>query len=256
MSDSKKAASSSELELDTSNSRNSVWLVKVPKYISSRWEKSKSDLPVATLKIGKSPGKKPLVSLSLTEEAVRLESDLIPKDYKMLVTPIQNQSLGDFYEYRRDRKEDFLSDGAKICMAGKVMQRLECQAATSVEYMTLKKNAILEAAKPARMTQPLERAIVNPKPVSAHKELIEYDKRKKAEGKKLRDDKNVVTDKLFKAFGQHQYYNLRDLVKLTNQPVTYLKEILNEYCVYNTKAPHKNMWQLKKEYSNYTASDE
>ena len=34
----------------------------------------------------------------------------------------------------------------------------------------------------------------------------------------------------------------------------YLKEILREVCVYNTKAPHKNMWQLRPEYRHYQES--
>lgn len=89
---------------------------------------------------------------------------------------------------------------------------------------------------------------------------------------------------LFAAFEKHQYYNIKDLVKITNQPVvrtieikknifyvhdgaafdailslslpqTYLKEILKELCVYNLKNPHKNMWELKSEYRCYKAED-
>lgn len=36
---------------------------------------------------------------------------------------------------------------------------------------------------------------------------------------------------------------------------TYLKEILREVCLYNTRAPHKNMWQLKPEYRHYKKKD-
>ena len=28
----------------------------------------------------------------------------------------------------------------------------------------------------------------------------------------------------------------------------YLKELLKEVCLYNTKAPHKNTWELKADY--------
>lgn len=48
---------------------------------------------------------------------------------------------------------------------------------------------------------------------------IEYEEKKKAEGKKARDDKEVVLEMLFAAFEKHQYYNLKDLVKKTRQPV-------------------------------------
>lgn len=51
---------------------------------------------------------------------------------------------------------------------------------------------------------------------------IEYAEKKKAEGKKMRDDKNVVLEMLFAAFEKHQYYNIKDLVKITRQPVVSL----------------------------------
>jgi transcription initiation factor TFIIF subunit beta len=48
---------------------------------------------------------------------------------------------------------------------------------------------------------------------------IEYEEKKKAEGKKARDDKDSVLEMLFAAFEKHQYYNIRDLVKITRQPI-------------------------------------
>ena len=45
----------------------------------------------------------------------------------------------------------------------------------------------------------------------------------KAEGKKLREDKDKVMEVLFGLFEKHQYYNIKDLVKETRQPVTHLK---------------------------------
>ena len=41
----------------------------------------------------------------------------------------------------------------------------------------------------------------------------------KEEGKRMRMDKEVVMDKLFSVFEKHQYYNISDLVRLTNQPI-------------------------------------
>ena len=45
------------------------------------------------------------------------------------------------------------------------------------------------------------------------------DERRKAEGKKARDDKDKVMEMLFAAFEKHQYYNIKDLQKLTRQPI-------------------------------------
>lgn len=35
----------------------------------------------------------------------------------------------------------------------------------------------------------------------------------------MRDDKEAVLEILFGAFEKHQYYNIRDLVKITKQPI-------------------------------------
>ncbi|GFS79365.1 general transcription factor IIF subunit 2 [Trichonephila clavipes] len=85
---------------------------------------------------------------------------------------------------------------------------------------------------------------------------IEYEQKKKAEGRKARDDKDKVMDMLFAAFEKHQYYNIKDLEKITKQPVPYLKEILKEICNYNAKNPHKSTWELKPEYRHYKGSDD
>lgn len=35
----------------------------------------------------------------------------------------------------------------------------------------------------------------------------------------MRDDKDVVLNTLFSAFEKHQYYNIKDLERITKQPV-------------------------------------
>jgi transcription initiation factor TFIIF subunit beta len=52
---------------------------------------------------------------------------------------------------------------------------------------------------------------------------IEYEEKKKTEGKRCREDRDTVLEMLFSAFEKHQYYTLKDLVRLTNQPVVSLR---------------------------------
>ena len=70
----------------------------------------------------------------------------------------------------------------------------------------------------------------------------------KEDGKQVWTDKQHILDKLVSAFEKHQYYNLKDLVNITKQPVLYLKEILKEIGIQNVKGIHKNTWELKPEY--------
>ncbi|XP_014219615.1 general transcription factor IIF subunit 2 [Copidosoma floridanum] len=244
-----------EKDLDLFNSDRGIWLVKVPKYIANKWEKAPGTIEVAKLTISKHFKQKAEVTLRLSETVMALkepgEHD-VPKQHKLDVTTVINQTLGVFSHCTASNRSEIVStEDDKLLMEGKIVQKLECRPQADSTYMKLKLASIKEASIPQRQVQQLERAVQNFKPVSDHKHNIEYAEKKKAEGKKIRDDKEVVLDILFAAFEKHQYYNIKDLVKITRQPIVYLKEILNEVCNYNLKNPHRNMWELKPEYRHY-----
>ncbi|KAL8189812.1 UNVERIFIED_CONTAM: hypothetical protein K2H54_008026 [Gekko kuhli] len=79
---------------------------------------------------------------------------------------------------------------------------------------------IEESSKPVSWTKQLDKAVTtNYKPVANHQYNIEYEKKKKEDGKRARAEKQQVLDMLFSAFEKHQYYNIKDLVDITKQPV-------------------------------------
>lgn len=57
---------------------------------------------------------------------------------------------------------------------------------------------------------------------------LEYERKKKEEGKRARADKQQVLDMLFSAFEKHQYYNIKDLVDITKQPVVRVQD--SDFC--------------------------
>lgn len=118
----------------------------------------------------------------------------------------------------------------EIYMDGRVVQKLECRPIANAAYLSLKREAVRRAAEPARKVVTLDRIVQNFKPVSDHKHNIEYREKKKAEGKKAREDIHAVQEMLFKAFEAHQYYNIKDLVRITKQPIGYLKDVMKEVC--------------------------
>ncbi|XP_012284805.1 general transcription factor IIF subunit 2 [Orussus abietinus] len=248
-----------EWDLDLSNAGRGVWLVKVPKYIANKWEKAPGNIEVGKLKITKSPGQKAEVSLKLSEAVLALKEvgeEDIPKQHRLDVTTVTRQTLGVFSHLTPVSSSDaIVPETEKLFMEGRIVQKLECRPYADTCYMKLKLESIKRASVPQRQVQQLDRVVHNFKPVSDHKHNIEYAEKKKAEGKKMRDDKDAVMDMLFAAFEKHQYYNIRDLVKITRQPIVYLKEILNEVCNYNLKNPHRNMWELKPEYRHYKDDD-
>jgi len=279
-----KEKKTSDKDLDLSNSNRGVWLVKVPKYIADRWESVEPNATVGKVKLSKKPGEKPVITLSLDDQIVaeRVEtqpskngnskatskisasgiSNLsttqqeIPKEHKFVVSNIASQHVAIFSHtagHSAGPTDPLPPCPDKLSIEGKVVQRAECLPISNTDqlYKRLKREALLKPVSSARKVIQLNNVVNTYKPISKHAANIKYEEKKKAEGKKSRDDKDKVQEILFALFEKHQYYNIKDLVRETRQPVTYLKQILNEVCNYNMKNPHKNMWELKPEYRYY-----
>ncbi|NWR79613.1 T2FB factor, partial [Centropus bengalensis] len=193
------------------------------------------------------------VSFTLNEELASINdiggkpaSVSAPREHPFLLQSVGGQTLTVFTESSVD----------KLALEGIVVQRAECRPAASENYMKLKRLQIEESSKPVRLSQQLDKAVTtNYKPVANHQYNIEYERKKKEDGKRARADKPQVLDMLFSAFEKHQYYNIKDLVDITKQPVIYLKEILRDIGIYNVKGTHKNTWELKPEYRHYQVED-
>lgn len=235
--------SSAAVKVESMNMNRAVWLVKVPKYISERWEKAPGDVEVGKLRIKKCPGRKQEVSVDLSQVVLgQPGGEDLPTSHRGVFTKIKNQTLGVFSENRDDNV---------VSMEGNVVTRIDVQPADDSAYMNLKFESIRKASRVRKPVPQLDRVVLNFKPVSKHVQHVEWDKKMKAEGKKVRADKQVVLDMLFGAFEKHQFYCLKDLVKITQQPVPHLKEILNEICVFSSRPPHRHMWELKPEFRHY-----
>uniref|UniRef100_A0A672INE0 General transcription factor IIF subunit 2 n=1 Tax=Salarias fasciatus TaxID=181472 RepID=A0A672INE0_SALFA len=256
-----------DVDLTGAKQNTGVWLVKVPKYLSQQWAKASGRGEVGRLRICKKGNQgKPEVSFTLNEELTVIEgiedkTVSAPREHPFTMQSVGGQMLAVFTETSSGR---FLSEATnennmtdyKIALEGVVVQRAECRPAVSESYMRLKRLQIEESSKPARLSQQLEKAVTsNYKPVANHDYNREYERKKKEEGKRARADKQQVLDMLFSAFEKHQYYNIKDLVDITKQPVTYLKEILRDIGIYNVKGTHKNTWELKPEYRHYQGEE-
>uniref|UniRef100_A0A3Q3JX72 General transcription factor IIF subunit 2 n=1 Tax=Monopterus albus TaxID=43700 RepID=A0A3Q3JX72_MONAL len=241
-----------EVDLTGAKQNTGVWLVKVPKYLSQQWTKAPGRGEVGKIRICKKGTQgKPEVTFTLNEELTvieGIEDKMVstPREHPFTMQSVGGQMLAVFTETSSD----------KIALEGVVVQRAECRPAVSANYMRLKRLQIEESSKPARLSQQLSKAVTtNYKPVANHAYNLEYERKKKEDGKRARADKQQVLDMLFSAFEKHQYYNIKDLVDITNQPVIYLKEILRNIGIYNVKGTHKNTWELKPEYRHYQGEE-
>uniref|UniRef100_A0ABK0LKU9 General transcription factor IIF subunit 2 n=1 Tax=Rattus norvegicus TaxID=10116 RepID=A0ABK0LKU9_RAT len=205
-----------ELDLTGAKQNTGVWLVKVPKYLSQQWAKAPGRGEVGKLRIAKNQGRTE-VSFTLNEDLANIHdiggkpaSVSAPREHPFVLQSVGGQTLTVFTESSSD----------KLSLEGIVVQRAECRPAASENYMKLKRLQIEESSKPVRLSQQLDKVVTtNYKPVANHQYNIEYERKKKEDGKRARADKQHVLDMLFSAFEKHQYYNLKDLVDITKQPV-------------------------------------
>ncbi|XP_068428492.1 general transcription factor IIF subunit 2-like isoform X2 [Clinocottus analis] len=217
-----------------------------------QWDKATEKGEVGKITIEKKQGKTE-VCFSLNEDLTSLgalgEKDAslqVPRDHPFTMHAAGGQTMAIFSQS---------TDG--ISLEGMVVHRAECRPVVSDDYMRLKKLQLKESAKPQRFSQQLEKAVTTIfKPVANHDFNLEHEKKKKTDGKMVRAERQIVLDMLFSAFEKHQYYNIKDLVDITKQPVTYLKEIVREIGVYNSKGAHKSTWELKPEYRHYQSAEE
>ncbi|KFM72396.1 General transcription factor IIF subunit 2, partial [Stegodyphus mimosarum] len=95
----KQKINNSEKDLDCTNAARGVWLVKVPKYISSLWEKAPPLSEAGRLKIARTGGKAD-IKFSLSDEMLKttdgqVKAD-IPKEHRFVISNIAHQTLAVF----------------------------------------------------------------------------------------------------------------------------------------------------------------
>lgn len=228
--------------VDLTNGTRSLWLVKIPKYIAKHFEESTSEMQVAALKI--KHGK----SLELTLElGGSIDSSAnIPMKHKLKSTKLTRQTLEIFSQIKSATDE--VSD--KLFLEGEIKNTLECFPLIDDAYMKMKVEDFKKAAEPQKKTLSIAKPVNNYKPLSDCA-LFKNNHIEKRGVRKIQGEKDTILECLFEAFDKHQYYTMKDLKAITNQNEKHLKTILDEYCNFNRRPPHKNTYELKTEFRYY-----
>jgi len=247
------SAGSSSGKLDTRHRSRGVWLVKVPKYLSHRWTQQAGMGEVGRLKVAKDSKGKSSVTFHLNRAAAAASADgteqKVPEEHQFIIGTLNNQTLAVLSEDKTDVEEPEIETG-KLCIEGRVVQKAECRPPPSDHYMKMKITEIHKVNQPERTVKQMEKAVNKFKPIAHHAETVNAQKLKK-EGKNVRLEKNQLMELIFHAFEKHQFYKLVDLARITQQPSTYVKEILTEIGQYNTGPTNRYTWELKPEYRHY-----
>lgn len=222
--------------LDTKTKEVSVWLAKLPPFLSKKLLSFNSDTEIGYLNISTATSDAPAqVSIGITLSDVPLNFTIRFNEISQPMYVLKGN----------DRIE------------GKVVKEVFVNPVFDNAYLEFKKmEEVSAAAQPS--TQIIDYMKEGRKTdrfgtVSELESLARRRKKQLQSQKRERLERNEVMDMVFKAFEKFDSWTAKDLADFSGQPVAYIQEILGEIAVLNKK-DHRNSYSLKPEYKE--ASDE
>lgn len=231
--------------VDLSSVRRKVWLVKVPKYLSERIRRAPPMEEIGAIKMSDDESQ---FFFNISQRMAETnDSDYedcenlthLPIEHKFFISKVDTQNMI-LFSHTDDMK--------KTQIEGTIAHKGELCPVVCDHYLNLYKERVKRMAEPKRTIKQLDRSVTVFKPITNVAPI----KQKESPIKKFRKDRETVRNMLFELFEKHQYYRIKDLERLTRQPIHYLKEVMREMCLYNTKYPHQYMWQLRPEFVHYS----
>ncbi|XP_077226101.1 transcription initiation factor IIF, beta subunit [Tasmannia lanceolata] len=237
--------------LETGKSERSVWLMKCPLVVSQSWQSHPSDSPHPLAKVVLSLD--PLrpddpSSLQFSMELAGKEHGNMPKTY----------SLNMFKDFVPMCVFSETNQG-KVSMEGKVEHKFDMKPHSEniEEYRKLCRDRTKKSMIKSRQVQVIDDdrgAHMRPMPgmvgllSSGSKDKKKAAPIKGSDMKRTRRDRGELEDIMFKLFERQPNWALKQLVQETDQPAQFLKEILNELCIYNKRGTNQGTYELKPEY--------
>lgn len=249
--------SSSTTNVDTGKADRSVWLMKCPLVVSKSWQShaassssSSSDShPVAKVVVSLDPLRsEDPSSLQFTMEMAGNDIGNMPKSY----------SLNMFKDFVPMCVFSETNQG-KLGMEGKVEHKFDMKPHNTnmEEYRKMCRERTNKSMIRNRQIQVIDNDRgVHMRPMPGMVGLIASNSKDKKKAppvkgsdvKRTRRDRGELEDIMFKLFERQPNWALKQLVQETDQPAQFLKEILNELCVYNKRGTNQGTYELKPEY--------
>ncbi|XP_044474914.1 general transcription factor IIF subunit 2-like [Mangifera indica] len=235
--------------LDTVKASEKVWLMKCPVVVAKSWQSHTASSDFQRIaKVIESIDPLQPADKKYKMEMVGSESVNIPKSYTLNgakeIVPMSifsetNQgrvALEGFVEKKFDMKpyEENIEEYGKLCrertnksmIKNRQIQVIDKDHGVHMRPMPGMVGLISSTSKDKKKT-----ALV-----------------KQSDMKRTRRDRGELEDIMFKLFERQPNWALKQLVQETDQPAQFLKEILNELCVYNKRGTNQGTYELKPEY--------
>ncbi|CAM8912491.1 unnamed protein product [Rhodiola kirilowii] len=242
--------------LEASKADRSVWLLKCPPVVAKSFKSHhpSDPQPVAKVVLSLDPTKPEddPDALEFIMEMAGSETGHTPKNY----------SLNMFKDFVPMCIFSESNQGTRVAVEGKVERKFDMKPHNEnpddlEEYGRLCRERTSKSMIKNRQIQVIDNDRgVHMRPMPGMVGLISSnfkDKRKPVpvkgnDMKRTRRDRGELEDIMFKLFERQPNWALKQLVQETDQPAQFLKEILNELCVYNKRGANQGTYELKPEY--------
>ena len=232
--------------LDTLEANNSLWLLKIPDFIAQRWEgiykSSESANPI-------------LGNLYVTP--IKDASGKVTKKIKLKLLPEEGHtgpSVDDFiveelpggpqlYAFNYDE------ESKSFAVSGKVTKNCNLMPENANAFGNLQIALGEQREEERRRVKVLDRKMLevtaDPSKTVPFIPPILVEKKKKFQAG---SDRTEVMENIFAAFKKDEHLTLKDLMQYCSCPEQELKQLVKDFCDYNSKGKLKNFYQLKKEF--------
>ncbi|XWS25846.1 hypothetical protein CRYUN_Cryun27aG0102000 [Craigia yunnanensis] len=248
--------------LETGKADRSVWLMKCPVVVAKSWKNqaasSSDSQPVAKVVLSLDPREPDdPSSLKFTMEMAGSETRNIPKSYSLNMFK-DFVPMCIFSETNQEGASGFSCHLCTMSIYGCDNFLRRGRIASILLFVTYALFLVLFVIDRVAMEGKVidnDRG-VHMRPIPGMIGLISSnpkDKKKttpvkQSDVKRTRRDRGELEDIMFKLFERQPNWALKQLVQETDQPAQFLKEILNELCVYNKRGTNQGTYELKPEY--------
>nr|CAB3478444.1 unnamed protein product [Digitaria exilis] len=240
--------------LETARADRRMWLMKCPTVVSRAWQEA------AATSNPEAGGANPNPVVAKVVLSLDLLRDEQPTKAKLLL-PSAPYILWSRFKMEMAQSNNGNTPKRKYSCEGKVENKFDMKPHSEnlAEYGKLcRERTAMSMAKPRRVEvlvddrgdrmRPMPGMVGLMPSATNAKEKKKPVPQKPFEMKRTRRNRTDMENILFKLFERQPNWSLKQLMQETDQPEQFLKEILNDLCVYNKRGPNQGTHELKPEY--------
>jgi len=222
------------------------WLVKIPNYIADAWYQAERGVELGTVSLTHSSASQE-PSIALNVKPMKGIDASVPLDFSCKYSNLMSNEVKIFSEDVQ----------GSIAFEGLVNIKVDCFAKDTAQLTNSMNVRGLETKqKETRALHVFEEknidAYLPGTNASFRNELTGNNQKKvKRRGEKREKmEETKLEELIFECFYQKPLLTLVELDRQLEQPIAYLKEVLNKLCIYHTSGKHRLHYEIKDEYKS------